>query len=270
MATTTKAKNKKAAPTVEVTLSTFDQSQKPVYRVIRSGKLGSFKGITLDDYTPYGGTPLLDAMVEFIEDMRSRKSKKTVQVGLLLDESGSMSPNHGAVIESVNQFIAGLKDVNAVDPKTAGKGFLVVATDGYENASKKHGYEDVTKLVKDCEKDGWITIFLGAGIDGWDQGRQVGVSGQSAFAQTVSTVNSPQGTKSAMRGMTQSAASYLADSDSYLARASAAPSSSITEDGNTVTSNIGSQAGAAPIVAPPLGAYDPSEAVKKARSTLSE
>lgn len=283
MATTSPTKDKKASknrPTVRVTLSTFDDSAgRPTYREVRKAKLKDFADISKEDYSPCGMTPLLDAMGEFIEAMRARRAGDEVQVGLLLDESGSMGTNAAAVIESVNEFVAGLRKVKKVDPKVAGKGFLVVATDGLENASHKFTYEQIRKLVSKCEKDGWVTIFLGAGIDGWGQGRQVGVSGRSAHAQTISTVNTPKGTRSAMRGVTASTAHYLADSDSYLAAAAAAPSSSILEDGDQVTSNI---AGATPEpkipTPPPVPAYkqsagrdyDPSDALKKASNALTE
>ena len=230
---TKKAAPKVKSPTVKVMLSTFDdRDDKPLYRVIRDGvKLKDFAAVTPDDYAPWGATPLLDAVVEFIEGSLSRAKKTTVTIGLLLDESGSMSGNRLAVIDSVNEFVDGLKEVGKVDPKTAGKGFLVIATDGNENASRKHKYEDVTAMVKKAEKEGWVTIFLGANMDAWEQGNKLGLSG-SATGQSVNFTSTDRGTRSALRGTTQSAVGYLGDHDQYMAQASAAPKRTITEDGD--------------------------------------
>ncbi len=262
MATTTK-KARTSAPTVALTLSTFDYGGRPVYRTLREGvKLSKFKAITATDYSPAGGTPLLDATVQFISHLRGLASKSAVQIGLLLDESGSMRPNQGAVIESVNRFVDGLREVDAVDPAVAGKGFLVIATDGEENQSREATYEDVSRLVKECEDAGWVTVFLGASIDGWAQGRRMGLSG-TVYGQTVSTENTPAGTSSGMAYATQSAVGYLGDNDTYLR--SAKGQSSVLASGAVLDSNIG----AAPMsVSPPptdLGEYDPTDALKKVR-----
>lgn len=39
-----------------------------------------------------------------------------VTIGLLLDESGSMAANREAVIAGMNEFVGGMRDVDAVDP----------------------------------------------------------------------------------------------------------------------------------------------------------
>jgi hypothetical protein len=66
------ATTKTKAPTVKVTLSTFDQSQgRPIYRVLRDGvSLKNFDQVTEDQYTPTGSTPLVDATYAFLTHMR--------------------------------------------------------------------------------------------------------------------------------------------------------------------------------------------------------
>lgn len=278
MATITKPKSKKAAPTVRVTLSTFDGAMgRPVYRAVRKGvKLKDFKAITSKDYSPAGNTPLIDAMVDFIEDIRGRGQKGEVQIGLLMDESGSMHGNAVAAISSANKFVDGLREVAAVDPKTSGKGFIVVLTDGYENASTRHTFEDVTSLLKKCEKDKWVVLFLGAGIDGWAQGRQVGVSGKSAFAQTVSTENSPAGTMAAVMDASHNAMHYLGDNAAYQVKARGMSSRSVSADGQ-VHANVNINANPSIVVPSPasltgvtFGKFNPQDAISNATAALND
>lgn len=257
MATTTRSK--KSTPTVRVTLSTFDQGPGPIYRSPRVGvTLTDFAPITADDYEPRGATPLLDAVVEFVEHLRSLAKRSEVNVGLLLDESGSMAPNQAAVIAGANEFVSGLQKVKRTDPKVAGKGFLVITTDGYENASSRHGYEQVRQLIAKCEADGWVTVFLGAGIDGWAQGRQLGFSG-GARGQTVSTVSSPAGTFSAMAATSNDARFYLSDSSGYVRLRANSGKRSLSEDGVEIASNI---------AVPDVGAYNAAEAIRRATESL--
>jgi hypothetical protein len=250
-----------------VSLSTFDDaSGRPVYRRLREHvKLADFQRIGPKDYNPCGMTPLLDATAEFVEDMLKLKAKGEVQVGLLLDESGSMAPNRDAVIGSVNEFVDGLRAVKKVDKKIGGKGFLVVATDGYENHSSRYSYEELRRLLKSCEDDGWVLIFLGAGIDAWGQGSQLGLSG-TVSGQTVSTVNSPMGTQSAWKATTHDVQAYMSDSKRY-ARARAGSSvRSLTEDGAETT---GSANPSPPqIVQPQTGTWSAADALSEVTEKL--
>lgn len=279
MATTTKAKAKKSAPTIRLTLSTFDQSGRPVYRTLRERvKLAGFKDVTFEDYSPAGGTPLLDATFEFITHLRKLSKKDEVHVGLLLDESGSMAPNRQAVIGSVNEFVNGLREVQTVDAKNAGGGFLVICSDGYENASREHDYEDVRSLIAKCERAGWVLICLGAGIDAWAQGSKLGFSG-GVTGQMVSTANTPQGTYAAMASVTSDGIGYLGDHGTYMKKRAGSSVRTLSEDGKetVLTPTSASVPPPAPPPAPVVAgwasgrtAYDSADAVRKAREKLSE
>lgn len=263
---------------VRVTLSTFDNPNgwrthtarsEPIYRCLRKAeKLKDFKPVTEEDYSPRGATPLIDATVQFIKQIRKQAKAGEVHVGLLLDESGSMAIVRAATISSVNEFVGSLKSVDKVDPKVDGKGFLVIATDGYENASSEFKYEDVTALLKDCEADGWVVIFLGAGIDAWSQGSALGLRGTVA-GQTVSSVKSPVGTRSAFASVANDGVGYLSDSDSYSVLRASSSVRSLSEDGKESTSGGGVVLPSA--VPVPESRQDPSlkTAIDQARSKLS-
>lgn len=71
---------------------------------------------------------------------------------------------------------------------------IVVQTDGAENTSPPEiTKEAVLAMTKAKEAEGWVFAFLGAGIDAWSSGGQMGVQRGS----TISYVNSKSGTQSA-------------------------------------------------------------------------
>ena len=87
-------------------------------------------------YMPRGGTPLLDAI--------------------------------GTTIESAEDYLArsGLKDPQVI---------VTILTDGMENASRAFTKNDVSNLIAEKEKQGWVFTYLGAGPETWEQGRGMGL-----------------------------------------------------------------------------------------------
>lgn len=51
---------------------------------------------------------------------------------------------------------------------------VAIQTDGYENASKKHTWQDLSALVSRQKAVGWQFIFMGAGIDAYGQSARMG------------------------------------------------------------------------------------------------
>lgn len=71
---------------------------------------------------------------------------------------------------------------------------IVIQTDGEENTSPPEiTKEAVLAMTKAKEAEGWVFAFLGAGIDAWSSGDQMGVQRGS----TISYINSNVGTQSA-------------------------------------------------------------------------
>jgi hypothetical protein len=52
---------------------------------------------------------------------------------------------------------------------------ISIQTDGLENASTEHTWADLNLLIKEKAKLGWQFNFMGAGIDAYEQGRQMGI-----------------------------------------------------------------------------------------------
>ena len=88
------------------------------------------------DYTPRGGTPLIDAACTTIR----------------------------AVAESLQPG----------DGKT--KVVMAIQTDGDENTSVENGWNDLKALVKEWEAEGWEFTFMGCGIDAYSQGMHMGIA----------------------------------------------------------------------------------------------
>lgn len=239
MATTTPKRSRRKAPTVQVSLAKFD-TRDPVYRVVREAvPIQDFVPLTAADYAPSGGTPLRDAVARMIGHGDKLRGPGHVTILALLDESASMGGNRGAVIEGMNQFVDGMSDVKSVDPKTAGTVLAVVFTDGEENSSREVDHPTLQQMIKEREEDGWTFIFLGANIDAWHQGTSLGFSG-GVRGQTISYVNTPQGTRSAMSAVTKDSADYLTDSAAFYSSkvTTGTTQSSVTESGAVLSANI--------------------------------
>ena len=57
----------------------------------------------------------------------------------------------------------------------APKVVICIQTDGLENASTEHTWAELNLLIKEKAKLGWQFNFMGAGIDAYEQGRQMGI-----------------------------------------------------------------------------------------------
>lgn len=264
MATKTKkTKAKASAPAVSVTLATFDDRfEQPKFRVRRKArKLAGFPAVTDEDYAPYGSTPLYDAVAQFIATLDEVRRDDEVTIGLLLDESGSMSGNRQSVIVGANEFVDGMREVDAVDPDAAGTVLAVIMTDGLENASREVGRDEVRDMVRTKEGEGWTFIYLGSNQDAWAAGQSAGFSG-GVRGQTVSYESTPVGTAAAMASVASDSADYLSDNKKYMMRRAGSSQRSVTESGEEVASNIGSSS----VEQPKVEAYgDVAEALKRAK-----
>jgi hypothetical protein len=240
MGTTTASSRSKTTgvPAVHVTLAMFD-SRQPVYRVSREDvPIARFAPLGPDDYTPSGRTPLRDAAAQFIGHLDRLRAGDRVTIGLLLDESGSMAGNREAVIAGVNEFVDGMRDVDAVDPAAAGKVLAVIVTDGLENSSREVDPQTLAASIAQHERDGWTFIYMGANQDAWAVGQEAGFSG-SASGQSVNYQATPAGTRAALGSVTGDAQQYLRGVESYSRARAGSARRSVTEDGKELLTNTG-------------------------------
>ncbi len=87
------------------------------------------------------------------------------------------------------------------------KTIVFITTDGMENSSTEFTQEQIRLLVDGCEKDGWIFFFMGAGIDAFAVGTEMGF----AAANIAKTDPTPGGTQAAYMAQAAMASSERDD-----------------------------------------------------------
>lgn len=65
------------------------------------------------------------------------------------------------------------------------KVIVVVQTDGQENCSTEYTNKELAQLVKDKRAAGWEFVFIGVGIDAYDQANQYGISRGSTVSASA-------------------------------------------------------------------------------------
>ena len=107
--------------------------------------------MTLDMFHPRGGTPLIDAACATIRaidaGLRNRKADK---------EGKKKKKNR-----------KGANDIRII---------LAIQTDGRELHSVENSWKDLKSLVNEKEAEGWEILFMGAGIDAYNQAGLMGIS----------------------------------------------------------------------------------------------
>jgi len=85
-------------------------------------------------------------------------------------------PNGGTnLIDSAMGMIQGIDEYLAtqmVKPKV----IVCIQTDGEENASKEHTWEELNTIIKARTEAGWQFNFMGAGIDAYKQSQRMGIA----------------------------------------------------------------------------------------------
>ena len=68
------------------------------------------------------------------------------------------------------------------------KKLCVILTDGLENASKEYTRKQIFSLIKECEKEGWRFVYLGADHDVWVAGEDLGIASECRVAFSKSDI----------------------------------------------------------------------------------
>ena len=110
------------------------------YKTLHNGvDLHEVKAMTNSDYNAYGGTAMLDAIGDTINQVQDRH-----------DELGEEKP------ENV---------------------LFVITTDGEENSSRKYTKSQIEKMIKhQTNGHGWKFMFLGANMDAVKEASSIGIS----------------------------------------------------------------------------------------------
>lgn len=158
---------KSTPETIHFSLVLFDTApggRMDLQKVHVGAKIADVKPLTREDYTPRGGTPLIDAAC--------------------------------STIRAVEESLVG-KDAKVV---------IAIQTDGQENQSVENDWQGLKSLIAEKQAKGWEFVFMGAGIDAYDQGRRMGI----ATDNTVSYGRGKAETQAVFRSMAANTASYAA------------------------------------------------------------
>ena len=77
-----------------------------------------------------------------------------------------------ALLDAVGDTITKLSEKDEIKDH---KVIVAIITDGYENSSKEYSKEQIKKLIKEKEKEGWQFVFCGANIDAVAEGGHIGI-----------------------------------------------------------------------------------------------
>ena len=170
----------------------------------RSGSMQSLAEATVKGFNGYvselpKGTPV--TLVQFdapndtpdIDEVFSRKPAEDI---VLADyEPRGWTPLLDAV---------GITVSKARDLKSKLDQIVVIVTDGLENASREWTREKVRALIEGLEKKGWQFVFMGAGIDAYDEGASIGTQSANTYAYAAT----PGSTMGAWGNVTRSTTDY--------------------------------------------------------------
>lgn len=137
--------------------------------------------------------------------------EKVRPIGEIPDrDTENYTPNGGtALYDAVARTIASVSDkINEMGAKPE-KHLFVIMTDGEENSSKEYRRDEVFRLIKEKEQEGWEFVYLGANHDAYAAGASIGVP----QGNTSPYIATPAGTRSAFAGTSLSAMNYAQSAD---------------------------------------------------------
>lgn len=112
-------------------------------------KISEVKPLTSEQYSPIGGTPLLDAI--------------------------------GTVITKIEGLYKGKKTKPDIS--------VMIVTDGEENSSVEYTKEAIKKLIEDREKGNWGFAYLGANQDAWSVAGGIGIRQEASRNYSVKNID---------------------------------------------------------------------------------
>lgn len=178
----------------------------------RSSSMGSIKSATIEGFNSF----LQDqknvpgeahfTLVEFNTEVK-RHARVPIKDAKTLTEGTYLCTGCTALLDAVGIGIDKLgEDLrNIAEADRPDKVIFVIMTDGEENSSKEYKVADIRQRIETQEKDyNWKIIFLGANIDAFAEGGQIGVRA----AQVANFQASAKGVQRAYSAVSDGIRSY--------------------------------------------------------------
>lgn len=180
----------------------------------RSGSMISCRDATIEAFNGYiaGLKAEQEAEISFTFLQFDTQSLDKCCVNLPITEvvdlsRATYSPRGGTPL-----IDAAVKTIRAVDAALATRGdrpkvVICIQTDGAENGSTQHTWEELRGLVTAKTEAGWAFNFMGAGIEGYDQATRMGVQAVNTMSYASHDIGA---TRSAFTASAANTASFSA------------------------------------------------------------
>jgi uncharacterized protein YegL len=155
----------------------------------RSGSMQAIKRPTIEAFNAYLGSlkEETEAAISFtllqFDTGGIEKHCVATSVGNVapLDETTYQPRGGTPLIDAAYKTIKAVEEAVARE-KRAPKVVVCIQTDGQENESTEHTWEELKALIERRTAEGWQFNFMGAGIDAYQQARAMGIAAMSTMS----------------------------------------------------------------------------------------
>ena len=170
-----------------------DQRTLVTFLLDETGSMEPIKDDTIGGFNSYLGllkaeaAPIDFTLIKF-DSLRLEKVcvaapvSKVAELTTASYQPGATTPLIDAAYKTIK---AVEKSLNGSNPKVV----VCIQTDGQENASTEHTWDELNALIKEKTAAGWQFNFLGTGIDAYDTGARMGVAAMSTMSSGRSQQN---------------------------------------------------------------------------------
>jgi hypothetical protein len=185
------------------TLVTFLLDRTGSMEPIRDDTIGAFNAY-LDGLQGDDGTSIDFTLVQF-----DSMSIDKIHVQVPVAEVPRLTRDTFQPRASTPLIDAAYKTIVAVEEslahRTETKVVICIQTDGQENSSIEHRWDELNALIKEKVGKGWQFNFMGVGIDAYHQGERMGIAPQATVAYDH---RDPAATRAAFAESASNARSY--------------------------------------------------------------
>lgn len=176
-----------------------------VFVIDKSGSMAGLESDTVGGYNSLlksnreGEGEALVSTVLFDNDARVLHDRVPIEQVRPLSERDYVPGGCTALLDAVGGAIRYHECVQKILPESLcpERTLVCIATDGYENASKKYTYPQVKRMIDAARERGWEFLFLGANIDAAAEAGKLGIDAECA----VEFAASPMGCAAAFDEM---------------------------------------------------------------------
>lgn len=181
--------------------------------VDESGSMASLFEATVAGFNEYVAKTMRDLKHEtvyFSAITFDTRGIRKLQTGAALKDaiqlnSGNYAPTGGTpLLDAVGQAIVATDSVMVTNAGT--KAIVVIQTDGQENASEQYKLADIKTMIEERQAKDWQFVFIGAGINAFDDASRMGIHAMNTMSYTPDAV----GTRATFNAMASNTRGYAA------------------------------------------------------------